>query len=239
MEKNGEQSFINPLVSRNKGRVSMKKVEMIKNMRRKNSTKGSERRLKSSASFSVRSTKEGRRRRASTLGTDIQLSIKDVVENVALRYGGDTTAFNATERKFLKKLEHMDEDGDGTITLTEIINSQVKLEHSTMVFNLDDVEKVIMEKYGDQKENISSEDQNLIFTLRSLDKDGDGEITLSEILAIQSRLQNAESDKRNLIRIVGGMAVLFFIFLIGTFLMTFAANEATKEVRVSREGAML
>ena len=108
-----------------------------------------------------------------------------------------------------------------------------------MVFNLKDVENVIMEKYGDEKENVSAEDQKLVFTLRTLDKDGDGEISLSEILAVQSELQNEEKDKRNLLRLVGGMAVLFVVFLGFTFLMTFAANEATKEMRVSTEGAML
>ena len=191
------------------------------------------------AKFKNQPSKKDLGRRRSTLGSDIKLSMADIVSSVASKYGGDETKLNATERNFLTKLENMDEDGDGTISLTEILNAQIKLEHSAMVFNLKDVETVIMEKYGDQKENVSAEDQKLVFTLRTLDKDGDGEISLSEILAMQSELQNAEKDKRNLLRLVSGMAVLFVIFLGFTFLMTFAANEATKEMRVSTEGAML
>ena len=223
----GSKSVVNPLFAGNKNTVTKKKLEMIQNMRRKHSMKG------------AKESEKSKRRRASSLGSGVNINMRDIERSVAMKYGGDITKLNETERTFIQKLKNIDDDGDGSISLTEIINHQIKLERATMNFNIKDVEKIIMEKYDGQPENVSSEDQNLIFSLRSMDKDGDGDISLSEILAVQNRLQSAEKDKKALLRVVVGMAVLFVVFLIFTFLMTFAANEATKEMRVSNEGAML
>ena len=83
---------------------------------------------------------------------------------------------------------------------------------------------------------LSEEKQKVIKNLKKLDKDGDGEIDLKEILLLESELESEKAQAGRMRKALCAV-VLLVIMLLGMMLaMGVAAVEFTKETRV-RGGA--
>eukprot|EP00945_MAST-04E_sp_MAST-4E-sp1_P001096 g1096.t1 len=103
-------------------------------------------------------------------------------------------------------------------------------ELETPTFNVKDVEKHLMQTSRDGQ--LSEEQKKTIANLKQLDKDGDGEISLIEILSLEEDLADEKSKSGLYKKILIGVSVGFLFTLLVVFAMSVAAGEVTKESRV-------
>ena len=76
-------------------------------------------------------------------------------------------------------------------------------EIETPTFNVKDVEKFLLDTSSNGK--LSDDQKNTITNIRNLDKDGDGEISLLEILSLESDLDKSKKAVKNLRKIKNKM----------------------------------
>ena len=93
------------------------------------------------------------------------------------------------------------------------------------------LDSLLSQVKGDH-DKLSEKEKRLVKVLKDLDADHDGTVSLMEIAQLGSKLEQAEEEERKLKTVVR-----FFALLVGSllaiFLMSYAAAEASKEVRVS------
>ena len=109
-------------------------------------------------------------------------------------------------------------------------------EIETPTFNVKDVEKFLLDTSSNGK--LSDDQKNTITNIRNLDKDGDGEISLLEILSLESDLDKSKKAVKNLRKIMCALVLFFVAFLGALFSMAIAAQEVTKESRVTGGAAV-
>ena len=86
------------------------------------------------------------------------------------------------------------------------------------------------------KGGMSEKEKRLMKVLNDLDADHDGTVSLMEIAELGSKLEQAEEDEKKLKKIVGVLSLLLIGSLLAIFIMSYAAAEAAKEVRISASG---
>ena len=170
------------------------------------------------------------RRATQLLDGKFAFKISDIKAELARRHGSGESDIDAM---ILNHLRDIDDDGNGSITLWEVITLLEKLERSKMEFNIQDVRTAIMKKYHDGSKAISKRDRETISRLTKMDVDGDGTIELSEILNIEEKFEVAAADKKKLQYAFAAMLVLLFAFVGITLGVNVAANELSKETKMS------
>jgi hypothetical protein len=170
------------------------------------------------------------RRATEVLDSKFSFKITEVKDELEKRHG---PGGKKVDTMVLNHLREIDNDGNGTITLWEVITLLEKLERSKMEFNIQDVRGAIMNKYQDGSRNISNRDKETISKLSKMDVDGDGTIELSEILNIEEKFEVATADKKKLQYAFAAVLVLFFAFVGITLGLNVAANELSKETKMS------
>jgi len=70
------------------------------------------------------------------------------------------------------------------------------------------------------------------------DADGSGKVSASELAAAAKAYQKIQQEGRLMRKIILGLAVVILILMVGIFVLSFAAAEATKEMRGSNDGVM-
>ena len=99
---------------------------------------------------------------------------------------------------------------------------------SDYTFNVNEIERSLTQGGG----ALSKKQKQTIGNLRKLDRDGDGDISLIEILSLEEDAERAQKDANRLRKIVCGI-VIGIIFCLGCIMcMGIAAIEITKESRV-------
>ena len=97
-------------------------------------------------------------------------------------------------------------------------------------FNVKDVEQFLLDASNTGK--LTEEQKNTILNIKNLDRDGDGEISLLEILSLEEDLGTQTKKNKYLKRAICAL-VLFFIMFLGMLLLAaYSANEISKESRV-------
>ena len=79
---------------------------------------------------------------------------------------------------------------------------------------------------------LTKKQQGQLKTLSKLDNDGDGEISLMEIIALEEHLEDTEKQNKRMKRILCAIMLGLFMFLGAMMCMGIAAIEITKESRV-------
>eukprot|EP00946_MAST-07B_sp_MAST-7B-sp1_P002557 g2557.t1 len=97
------------------------------------------------------------------------------------------------------------------------------------------LDSLLSQVKGDH-DKLSEKEKRLVKVLKDLDADHDGTVSLMEIAQLGSKLEQAEEEERKLKTVVAILSLLLVGSLLAIFLMSYAAAEASKEVRVSPSG---
>ena len=100
---------------------------------------------------------------------------------------------------------------------------------SDFTFNIYDIEKSL--KIG-HSGNLTDKQKKTLDNLKKMDRDGDGDISLIEILALEEDMQEERRNSRRLKKILCGVVFGVLFCLASIMCMGIAAVEITKETRV-------
>jgi hypothetical protein len=170
------------------------------------------------------------RRATQQLDDQFSFKISDIKLELAKKHGQSNSE---VDQIILNHLAEIDDDGNGTITLWEVISLLEKLERSKMEFSINDVRDVIMKKYRDGTKSISTRDRETMSKLEKMDIDGDGTIALTEILNIEEKFEVAAADKKKLQYALLVVLLGFVLFVCVSLGLNVAANELSKETKMN------
>lgn len=105
-----------------------------------------------------------------------------------------------------------------------------KMTMAKFTFNVHKVEAALLSNADDGK--LTAKQNHTLTNLKKLDRDGDGEISLIEILELEEDLEKADSTNKSMKKILCGIVVGIIFCLMSIMCMGIAAVEITKETRV-------
>jgi hypothetical protein len=126
----------------------------------------------------------------------------------------------------------MSSDEEDNVEMTQVNPMQEKRRSSMAdyTFNVHTIEKTL--KAGAINGQLTDKQQHTINNLKKMDKDGDGEISLIEILALEEDLDAEKRKGDRLKKILCGVVIGILFCLASIMCMGIAAVEITKETRV-------
>ena len=90
---------------------------------------------------------------------------------------------------------------------------------------------MIHEAGGSNK--LNKNQQNIIEHLQRMDEDGDGTISLLEIISMEQKFQKSKNQQKKLKKIIMSMCFVFILVMLSIFAMVVWAVEITKETRAA------
>ena len=101
-----------------------------------------------------------------------------------------------------------------------------------LTFNIEDVKRTMLLSAGGDHTKLTKKQQGQLKTLAKLDNDGDGEISLMEIISLEEHLEDQEKQNKRMKKILCVVFLCIVMFLLSLMMMGMAAIEITKESRV-------
>jgi hypothetical protein len=147
-----------------------------------------------------------------------------------------------SKRRNTEKLNLLEDREENVATKMEVELQnfkEKKTEKHRPSFYIKEVESYYLDKYDGDEKKLSEEEKYLLEHIKSLDKDGDGNVSIEEIVSVQRQLEDQTANIKRKKKIFILSFVVFLIMMGGMLGMAASAVELTKEMRVSNEGAML
>ena len=82
-----------------------------------------------------------------------------------------------------------------------------------LTFNIEDVKRTMLHGTNGDHTKLTKKQQGQLKTLSKLDNDGDGEISLMEIIALEEHLEDTEKQNKRMKRILCAIMLGLFMFL--------------------------
>ena len=101
-----------------------------------------------------------------------------------------------------------------------------------LTFNIEDVKRTMLLSADGDHTKLTKKQQGQLKTLAKLDNDGDGEISLMEIISLEEHLEDQEKQNKRMKKILCVVFLCIIMFLLSLMMMGMAAIEITKESRV-------
>lgn len=99
-------------------------------------------------------------------------------------------------------------------------------------FSLKDVKATMIHEAGGSNK-MNKKQQNIIEHLQRMDEDGDGTISLLEIIYMEKKFQKSKNQQKKLKFLVMSMFFVFILLMLSFFAMAVWAVEITKETRAA------
>ena len=99
-------------------------------------------------------------------------------------------------------------------------------------FSLKDVKATMIHEAGGSNK-LNKNQRNIIEHLQRMDEDGDGTISLLEIISMEQKFQKSKNQQKKLKKIIMSMCFAFILVMLSIFAMAVWAVEITKETRAA------
>ena len=101
-----------------------------------------------------------------------------------------------------------------------------------LTFNVEDVKRSMLHGVAGDESKLTKKQRGQLVSLGHLDKDGDGEISIMEIIALEEHVEASDKQNSRMKKILCalGCGIIFFLGML--MVMGMAAIEVTKESRV-------
>ena len=114
----------------------------------------------------------------------------------------------------------MSENGNGDTASAYVVPDSKPARVATkdfipLTFNIEDVKRTMLLSAGGDHTKLTKKQQGQLKTLSKLDNDGDGEISLMEIISLEEHLEDQEKQNKRMKKILCfiGIAIVMFLLM--------------------------